>query len=238
MKTLKLNTKTNLGFSVKLNMVGKSASEKLDCVKKIEKILNEKNGSVSTFQSLPYSRGGKYARHTSTLTNVLTFELINNNLSVQNSSKSANCPVFSVEVYSDLFLQKKKLELLSKIEIAKIEFNSFAKGIGFDFLQKQKNEIIAAEKKAEEIRINAEKVRSERIASGKILVEKPEDFFSVVKIDSDFMARRNELSKLSGLEKSKQQKEFFSNFLENNKIVISSEKLFWQIFTKTKIQPV
>ena len=52
---------------------------------------------VVEFESLPYSRGGKYARHTSTLTSHQTWRVVEHGVSgyvieTERTSKSANCP--------------------------------------------------------------------------------------------------------------------------------------------------
>ena len=49
-----------------------------------------------TFESLPYSRGGRYAKHTSTLHSTQSWEIKEYDgcyyVSVNSTSKSANCP--------------------------------------------------------------------------------------------------------------------------------------------------
>ena len=57
----------------------------------------ESDSYVVEFESLPYSRGGKYARHTSTLTSHQTWRVVEYGVSgygieTERTSKSANCP--------------------------------------------------------------------------------------------------------------------------------------------------
>ena len=54
-----------------------------------------------TFESLPYSRGGKYTRHTSTLHSTQKWEIVEYGISGYcvnrtSTSKSANCPLVEV----------------------------------------------------------------------------------------------------------------------------------------------
>lgn len=71
-----------------------------------------------TFESIPYSRGGKYRRHTSTLRSVQTWgieywENSGYNIVSSSSSKSGNCPVVIVPKF---YTEKGKQFFNSKIE--------------------------------------------------------------------------------------------------------------------------
>jgi hypothetical protein len=236
MKTqIKINTKTTFkNFNVDIVTVGKSASEKLNALKKVEKILNESNGMTTSFQSLPYSKGGRYARHTSTLYNTTTFKKFNNEVTLLNSSNSANCPIFSIEVYSDAKLEAMHNELLKEIEIANKNLDLFKKGLGFDYLQNIENEKRIAIENIESEKRLKEAERKTKVDAGYIFIESLEDFKNKVWINDFFLKNKSEISKLNGIEKNQKQREFFNSFLQKNKIEISNEKLFWACWTSIK----
>jgi hypothetical protein len=231
---IKINTKTKfINFDVKIETVGKSAKEKLNALKKAEKIINDNNGNITSFESLPYSKGGKYARHTSTLYNITNFifNKQNNTVELINSSKSANCPNFDIYVYSDDKLQEMYYELMNEIKTANKNLEVFKKGIGFDFLQKIEEEIAIENEKIEAEKARKLAERQAKIDAGYVLVDNIAEFKNKVVIDADFLKTKSEISKLSGLEKNQKQREFFKSFLEKNKIEISNEKLFWNCWT-------
>jgi hypothetical protein len=238
MKTqIKINTKTTFkNFNVDIVTVGKSASEKLNALKKVEKILNENNGKTTSFESLPYSKGGRYARHTSTLYNTTTFVFnkYNNFIELFNSSKSANCPSFSIIVYSDASLNTIHNELLKEIEIANKNLDLFKKGLGFDYLQNIENEKRIAIENIESEKRLKEAERKTKVDAGYIFIESLEDFKNKVWINDFFLKNKSEISKLNGIEKNQKQREFFNSFLQKNKIEISNEKLFWACWTSIK----
>lgn len=71
-----------------------------------------------SFESLPYSRGGRYVRHTSTLYSTQKWEIKesaegNYYISTSSTSKSANCPVVIVPKF---YTEKGKQFFNSKIE--------------------------------------------------------------------------------------------------------------------------
>jgi hypothetical protein len=237
MSKLKFNTKTKFHFNVKLNTIGNSASEKLDCIKKIEAIVNQKNGTATTFESLPYSRGGKYRRHTSTLTDVITFEFDkeSNSVTESHTSNSANRPTFSVEVYSDLWLAKKNEELLSKVSRAEAELNSFKAGIGKDYLKAVEYE----KQRKEDTRIaQVEKMAAEktaRIASGEQIVESVDEFATVFAKTEQWLKLRAEMSEMVGSEKNQRQCSQFNRELKEQNITIEgNDRLFWYCFKASK----
>jgi hypothetical protein len=182
---------------------------------------------------LPYSKGGKYARHTSTLYNITNFifNKQNNTVELINSSKSANCPNFDIYVYSDDKLQEMYYELMNEIKTANKNLEVFKKGIGFDFLQKIEEEIAIENEKIEAEKARKLAERQAKIDAGYVLVDNIAEFKNKVVIDADFLKTKSEISKLSGLEKNQKQREFFKSFLEKNKIEISNEKLFWNCWT-------
>lgn len=76
-----------------------SDGTKSDIIDALQLLINC-GGSSETikFESLPYSRGGKYARHTSTLTSVQSWQVCRCGddgdfyITKESTSKSANCP--------------------------------------------------------------------------------------------------------------------------------------------------
>jgi hypothetical protein len=100
----------------------------------IYQMLNTKEGSyVVSFQSLPYSKGGKYARHTSTLTSLQEWKVVlwNDKYYVEtySSSKSAACPSVKVPKFGtkSAFDRANKIAEKAAIKAANLEAKNKAK---------------------------------------------------------------------------------------------------------------
>jgi len=74
-----------------------------------------------TFESIPYSRGGKYARHTSTLHSTQSWKIIEDcngcwHISTESTSKSGACPsVIIPKFYTEAGKSYYNAQILSKI---------------------------------------------------------------------------------------------------------------------------
>jgi len=79
-----------------------------------------------TFESVPYSRGGKYKRHTSTLCSAQKWEVIEGDngyyISRSSTSRSANCPSVIVPIfYTETGRQYYNSIINNKIEVLRAQ---------------------------------------------------------------------------------------------------------------------
>jgi hypothetical protein len=220
-----LNTKTKFLFDVKMNLMGKSASEKLDCIKKIQRIIEDEDGRVFEFQSLPFSKGGKYKLHTSTLTNTRTFEVVDNVVSVFDSSRSANLPPFSIEVFSDLFIKNKIEELQNAVFQKQSELDLYLK------TKCAKEYCAKIKKNKDEIILRKNKEIDKQKETGYITTI---SFFKD-NILSNIKTKEIDFSKVAK-EKSDIHKYILNHFIDSLKDlnIVLSKDIFWDCFKEYK----